>query len=168
MRKLALITLITLVGFTLMLSACSSKPQSTPLSFVDTVESTDLTMEKGGTVALGVTEKSLVDKLGKPERTLNQGNRDFLIMYEDYQYTSRDDRIIGYSFGPQAATAKQVKVGDRMEDVAAKYGDSYYTREQGNISFHGYIDKKNKWVLEFVVKEDRVSAIIMSELSYYE
>ena len=166
MRKLASIALIA-VTF-LLLAACSSKPQATPLSYVNAVDSTDLSKEKGGSIALGITEKSLVEQLGKPERTLNQGNMDFLIMYEDYQYTSRDDRIIGYSFGPQAETAKHVKVGDSAEDVIAKYGDSYYTRVQGNSSFRGYIDKKNNWVLEFVLKEDRITAIIMSELSYYE
>ena len=99
MRKLASIVLIA-AAF-LLIAACSSKPQATPLSYVNAVDSTDLSKEKGGSIALGITEKSLVEQLGKPERTLNQGNMDFLIMYEDYQYTSRDDRIIGYSFGPK-------------------------------------------------------------------
>ncbi|BBH22886.1 hypothetical protein Back11_42310 [Paenibacillus baekrokdamisoli] len=159
---------IALIGLTfLLLVACGSKSQ-TPLSFVDTVASTDLSQEKGGAVSLGITEKSLVEQLGKPQRTLNEGNMDFLIMYDDYQYTSRDNTIIGYSLSPKVRTAKEVKVGDSLADVTTKYGDAYYTREQDRSSFRGYIDKKNKWVLEFVIKDDQVTAINMSQLSSYE
>ena len=168
MRMIRIASIVWMAFFVLVLVACSSKAQVTPLSFVDTVASTDLGQEKGGAVALGVTEKSLVERQGKPERTLNQGNIDFLMMYTDYQYTSRNNKIIGYSLGLHAKTIKEVSVGDSLSDVIRKYGDSYYKREQGSSSFYGYIDKANNWVLEFSIKNDQVTAIIMSELSYYE
>ncbi|SEO35922.1 hypothetical protein [Paenibacillus sp. OV219] len=153
---------VLLCGLVVLLAACGGKTE-TPLSVSDKVSTTDLSAEKGGAAELGMTEKELVDKLGKPERALNEG-RTFLLMYESYQYTTLDSKVLGYSIGPEAATARGVKLGDSKEQVLKQYGDAYYTLGESI----GYIDKTKQLSLDFKLKDDKVVAINLASLELYE
>ncbi|REE86453.1 hypothetical protein A8990_11062 [Paenibacillus taihuensis] len=154
---------VLVFGLAVLLAACGGKSE-TPLSVSDKVSSTDLSAEQGGDVELGMTEKELVDKLGKPERTMNDGGRTFLFMYEDYQYTTMDSKVIGYSIGPEVATAKGLRLGDTKEQVLKQYGDEYYTLGDSI----GYIDKTKRLSLDFKLKDDKVVAINLTSLALYE
>ncbi|AZN39311.1 hypothetical protein [Paenibacillus albus] len=153
---------ILLCGLTVLLAACGGKTE-TPLSMSDKVSSTDLSAEKAGDAEFGMTEKELVDKLGKPERAMNDG-RTFLLMYESYQYTTLDSKVLAYSLGPKSATAKGVKLGDTKEQVLGLYGDAYYTLGESI----GYIDKTKQLSLDFKLKDDKVVAINLASLKLYE
>lgn len=162
-----ILALACTVLFAVLLTGCSKS--ETPLTYIDKVGSTDLSAEKGGTISLGISEQKLVEALGKPLRTLNDGGRSFIFMYEEYQYTSIDNVITGYSVGPESATAKGTKLGDAKQDVLQAYGDQYYTRsEKGTSATIGYIDKTHRLALEFELKDDKVKAISLSSLSAYE
>src|SRR4051812_8097027 len=120
MRRLnrGLALLACMLGVMLLLAGCGGRGE-TPLTYFDGVQSTDLSAEQGGgsEVRLGISEQELVKSQGKPLRTLNDGGRSFIFMYEAYQYTSMDDEVQGYSLGPASKTAKGVKLGDAKADV---------------------------------------------------
>ncbi|QHT59087.1 hypothetical protein GXP70_03330 [Paenibacillus lycopersici] len=161
------ITILALaVLLTCMLAGCSKS--ETPMTYIDQVGSTDLSGEKGGQVALGVDEKALVEQMGKPIRTLNDGGRSFIFMYETYQYTSIDNVVMGYMIGPASATAKGLKLGDAKADAVKLYGDDFYTRSvKGASSTIGYIDKTAKLAMEIELKDDLVKNISVTMLSMY-
>lgn len=161
--KRLLQVVVLLCSLAVLLAACGGKSE-TPLSFIDKVSSTDLRAEKGGKAELGMTETELVDKLGKPERTLNDGGRTFLFMYEDYQYTTMDNKVLGYSIGPKAATARGLKLGGTKDQVLQQYGDAFYTLGDSI----GYIDKTKRLSLDFKLKDDKVVAINLTSLELYE
>lgn len=150
-----------------MLTGCSKS--ETPLTYMDQVESTDLSAEQGGAADLGISEQELVRQKGKPIRTLNDGGRSFIFMYSDYQYTSVDNEVVGYTLSPDSMTAKGLKLGAAKADVLRQYGDSFYTRgESGSSATIGYIDKTNTLALEFELKDGRVKNISVTLLKMYE
>ena len=166
LRK-SVLALVCAVVMVCALAGCSKN--ETPLTYMDQVDSTDLSAEKGGHIALGIDEQALVKQAGKPMRTLNDGGRSFIFMYDDYQYTSIDNKVVGYSLGPASATAKGLKLGAAKSDVVKQYGDGFYTRgENGASATIGYIDKTNRLAMEFELKDDKVKAISLTSLSMYE
>ncbi|MBO7745691.1 hypothetical protein I8J29_15880 [Paenibacillus sp. MWE-103] len=150
----------------LLLAGCSKT--ETPLAFADKVASANLGAEQAQ-VPLGIDEQELVKRLGKPIRTLNDGGRSFLFMYEDYQYASVDNEVVGYSLGPRSATGKGLKLGATKADVVKAYGESYYERGgSGPSATIGYLDKTNRLAMEFELKDDRVKAISVDSFKLYE
>ncbi|NBD24106.1 hypothetical protein [Paenibacillus glycinis] len=165
LRK-TMLALACAVVFACLLAGCGKS--ETPLTYADKVDSTDLSAEHGQ-VALGIGEEELVKQLGKPIRTLNDGGRSFLFMYEEYQYTSVDNTVVGYSLGPKSATAKGLKLGAVKADVVKGYGEGYYERGgEGPSATIGYIDKTKRLALEFELKDGIVKAISLTSLSMYE
>ncbi|QHW31700.1 hypothetical protein GZH47_13195 [Paenibacillus rhizovicinus] len=167
LRTTTMLALVCVILMACMLAGCSKS--ETPLTYMDKVGSTNLSGEKGGQVTLGIDEQALVKQMGKPIRTLNDGGRSFVFMYEEYQYTSIDNTIMGYMIGPESATAKGLKLGNAKADVVKLYGDDFYTRaEKGSSATIGYIDKTAKVAMEIELKDDLVKNISVTMLSMYE
>ncbi|MBD2869922.1 hypothetical protein [Paenibacillus arenilitoris] len=155
-----------IVWLLLLLAACGTPKQETPLDYAGQVGSTDLSGERVIGIELGDSEASVMDLRGKPNRTVQMDSFE-VWEYGDANYTMSDGRVISYVIS-YAATRNGIKVGDTMQSVRDKYGDAYYNRTYDNISYMGYIDKEKRWVLEFVASGDVVTGIVIGELSLFE
>jgi len=163
MRKLILI-----IGISLCLVSCSSKNGSTPLDFMETVQSTDLSLETGGLESFNTSEQMIIKKRGKPQQSGTTKKGEVVLEYADYQYTLAKDKIVSYSVKPDQMTARQAKIGDHWERIAELYGQDFYTRKLDSLNIKGYIDKESQRVIEFLVEQNKVKTIIVLELSQFK
>jgi hypothetical protein len=160
----------------MLLSACSAAKQSVPQDYITEIASTDLIKEHAGGIQLGDSEQALNEKRGKPNgqfdvKFKNTGNYDTPQQaweYSDYNYTVRDSKVISYSLLAESATEKGAQLGNSIKSVKELYGEGSYTRQFGDFEAVGYIDKENEWVIEFFVEQEKVTGIIVSELSLFQ
>jgi hypothetical protein len=158
----------------LLLAACSASEPSAPQDFMDEVASTNLSAEEVGGIVLGDSKQALKVKRDQPS-----GRFDVLMKgadqydapiqsweYEDVSYTVSQDRIMSYSL-KTADTAKGIQLGNSIESVKDKYGDGFYNRENSDLEVIGYMDKEKEWVSEFIIDQEKVAGIMMSEWSLF-
>ncbi len=159
-----------IIGISLCLVSCSGKIESmnTPLDFVETVQSTDLSSETGELESLNASEQTIIEQRGEPLQRGRTDREEVVLEYLDFQYILADDRVVSYSVKPGQMTAKQVKIGDDEERVIDAYGNDFYTREQDALSIKGYVDKGNQKVIEFLLEQNIVKMIFVSELSLFK
>lgn len=161
--------LILIIGITLFLVSCSGKGGSTssPMDFMDTVQSTDLSAETGGLEAMGSSEQKVIEQRGDPQMRGQLKGGQTVLEYKDYQYVIDKERVVSYNLKLGQQTAKQVKIGDNEERIAEMYGQDYYKREQNMLNIKGYLDKKNDRVIEFIIDQKKVKMILVAELSSF-
>jgi len=171
MKKGIVVVLICLV-----LAACSAAKPSMPQDFMGNIESTDLSKEHTGGISPGDSEQLLRDKRGKPQGKLDiklNKTDEYDVPYQAWEYYNASysvsgSKVAGYNLLPSGTTQKGAKLGDSIQSVKDMYGDAYYNRESKNMKILGYIDEEKEWVLEFIVDQDKVTGILMSELSIFE
>lgn len=163
--------LIFIFCILLFLVSCSSK--GSPLDFMERVQSTNLSAETGGLEVLNASEQEVIAQRGEPldrgeiQAKSEQKSREVVLEYDNYQYILAEGRVVSYSLKPGRATAKQLKIGDDEARIAELYGENYYTRKQDKLSIKGYLDKENKRVIEFIVDQNKVAMVVVSELSWF-
>jgi hypothetical protein len=161
--------LIFIIGISLFLVSCSGKGglTSSPMDFLDTVQSTDLSADTGGLKALGSSEQKVIEQRGDPQIRGQLRGGQTVLEYKDYGYVLDKERVVSYSLKLGQLTAKQVKIGDNEERIAEMYGQDYYKREQDKLNIMGYLDKENDRVIEFIVDQKKVKMILVAELSTF-
>ncbi|GAA0391912.1 hypothetical protein [Paenibacillus motobuensis] len=163
--------LIFIFSILMFLVSCSSK--GSPLDFMESVQSTNLSAETGGLEVLNASEQEVIAQRGEPldrgeiQAKSDQKSREVVLEYDNYQYILSEGRVVSYSLKPGQATAKQLQIGDDEARIAELYGENYYTRKQDKLSIKGYLDKENKRVIEFIVDQNKVAMVVVSELSWF-
>ncbi|MCM3039730.1 hypothetical protein M3201_08470 [Paenibacillus motobuensis] len=163
--------LIFIFCILLFLVSCSSK--GSPLDFMESVQSTNLSAETGGLEFLNASEQEVIAQRGEPldrgeiQVKSQQKSREVVLEYDNYQYILAEGRVVSYSLKPGQETAKQLKIGDDEARIAELYGENYYTRKQDKLCIKGYLDKENKRVIEFIVDQNKVAMVVVSELSWF-
>lgn len=172
MRKLMLVWIAVMA---LALTACGDKKEAlpSPLDYMDSVASVDLAAETGGLSDLGISEQEVVAQRGEPKlKGKLQGSTswqgDVVLDYGDFTYNLNGGRVEGYSLNGEAATARQVKIGDDRARVETQYGKDHYVREIDQLRIWGYLDKENGRAIEFMLENDRVTMIAVADFAMYE
>ncbi|OME88247.1 hypothetical protein BK120_02770 [Paenibacillus sp. FSL A5-0031] len=171
MKKGIIVILICLV-----LAACSTEQPSVPQDFLTNIESTDLSKEHTGGISPGDSVQLLTDKRGQPKgkydiKMKKADDYDVPVQSWEYfnaTYTVSESKVASYNLLSDEATHKGAKLGNSIQSVKDMYGDAYYNREHDDLKLLGYIDKEKEWVLEFMVDQEKVTGIMMSELSLFE
>jgi hypothetical protein len=161
--------ILILLTMALLLVSCSANNDSSPFDYIDQVNSTDLTAEQGGIASLGVSEEELKKQRGEPRMRMEPDKSTVILEYEDYQYSVIDGKVAGYMIvKPGMPTARQVQVGDAEARIAEMYGKDFFERKQDDIALIGYVDKDDRKLMEFSIIQDKVAAIVVSDLSLFE
>jgi len=136
---------------------------------MESVQSTNLSTETGGLEVLNTSEQEVIEQRGEPQHRgeIQRKGGDVVLEYDDYQYVLAGGSVVSYSLKPGQLTAKQLKIGDDEARIAELYGENYYTREQDKLSIKGYLDKENKRVIEFIVDQNKVAMVMVSELTMF-
>lgn len=159
---------LILLAMALLLVSCSANNDSSPLDYVDQVNSTDLTAETGGISSLGGSEEEIKKQRGEPKMRMEPDKDTVILEYDDYQYSVIDGNIAGYMIvKPGIPTARQVQVGDAEARIAEMYGKDFFKRKQDDIALIGYVDKNNRRLMEFSIIQNKVAAIVVSDLSLF-
>jgi hypothetical protein len=172
MRKTMLLLLAAMM---LALAACGAKKEAlpSPLDYIDSVTGIDLAAETGGLSDLGISEQEVVAQRGEPTfrgtlKGATSWRGEVILDYEDFTYNLNGGQVDGYSLKGDAATARQVKIGDDKSRIEAQYGKDYYVREMDQIRLMGYLDKQNGRVIEFLLENDRATVILVADFAMYE
>lgn len=168
--------LILIFGIMLLLISCSREDSvtSSPLDFSETVQSTDLSLETGGLRTFHSSEQEIIEQQGEPLQRGVIGRNEILkggevvLEYKGYQYVLAKDKVVSYSLKSGQVTAKQVEIGDNASRIAELYGQNYYTREQDGSVIQGYLDKENDRVIEFILNQNKVMMVLVTELSLFK
>ncbi len=157
----------------LLLVFCSGCSASSPLDFMERVQSTNLSEETGGLKVLNSSEQDVIEQWGEPRHRMDVQQEsklkgdEVVLEYNNYQYVLEGGHVVSYSLRPGQTTAKQLKIGDEEARIVELYGENYYSREQDNMHLKGYLDKENERVIEFVIDQQKVAMVIVSELSMF-
>jgi len=161
---------ILLICLLFLLASCGVQKQTSPLDYVDKVYSTDLSGEKAESISLGATEQLLVDSKGQPKEKVAIINSLINWVYPDMShYTLMDHVVVSYGFNIDSnmSSSKDVKVGDSIHEAKIKYGQAFYSRKQDNFQFVGYIDKENNIAIEFLLQQNVIAGIMVSQLDFF-
>jgi len=157
----------------LLIVLCSGCSASSPLDYMERVQSTNLSEETGGLKVLNASEQEVIEQWGEPRHRIDMQQEsklkggEVVLEYDNYQYVLGGGRVVSYSLRPGQATAKQLKIGDEEGRIAELYGENYYSREQDHMRLKGYLDKENERIIEFVIDQQKVAMVIVSELSMF-
>ncbi|MBH5319711.1 lipoprotein [Paenibacillus sp. GSMTC-2017] len=152
------IVLIVVIGMVLLLSACSGDKMIS-LDHYNDLESTDLSMEKGGLSKLDITEAEVKEQKGESKVTGTNNREGTVVEYDDYQYTFVEDKLIGFTFKEGTMTGQGVKIGDPESRIAELYGNSFAQSKLEGTVVIGYRDKQLGMILEFFITDGKVSFI---------
>lgn len=162
--------LFVILCMLIILVSCSTKPATTssPLDFIDRVQSTDLSNETGGLKVLNSPINEVVKERGEPQSKGKLVTGETILEYADYQYILLSDKVTSYTLKAGSLTSKELKIGDREERIYEEYGLHFYTRQQDDLGIKGYIDKENDRIIEFVLDDNQITMILVAQLSIFK
>lgn len=84
--------------------------------------------------------------------------------------TNKDDsKIIRFNIADEnIKTSKGIHVGYNKNQIIKSYGKNYYKRVEQGTDIIGYVDKCNKWCLEFWLVENNIVGMFRLDYKYME
>lgn len=138
--------------------------------FYDEIETIDLSNENISNIILGSTENEILKELGTPQEVEQSDDTYKNIFYEKQglYFLLENNKLVEYRIAiKKYPSNKQIKVGNKKQNVIEEYGENYYTKKNGDgsVSSIGYFDKTNNLHIEFGLLDDKVIFINVVEIS---
>ncbi|SOC21755.1 outer membrane protein assembly factor BamE (lipoprotein component of BamABCDE complex) [Ureibacillus xyleni] len=161
--------LILTISVFFILSGCEILTKDS-YDFYDEVNTTDLSNESINNIKIGSSKNEIIKVLGTPEQVEQSDDIYKNIVYEKQglNFLLENNKLVEYRVSVKKyPSSKQVKVGDKKQDVIDKYGEDYYIKKDGDgtVASIGYFDKTNYLHMEFGLLDDKVIFIIVVDIS---
>ncbi|WP_088013928.1 hypothetical protein [Gottfriedia acidiceleris] len=177
MKKKIIFVFIFLIAFCLIVKSYSFFEDG-PF-YTKFVKSTDLSNETFDRVGLhdNINRLSFTKRFGEP---LEKADNDFYDYYLWNNGLETASIIIGKNKGEivrliigdinnmsrhsELETIKRIKLGNSKEEIISLYGPNYFKRVEQGCNIIGYVDKKNKIIIEFWLA-DKVVEIRLEDIN---
>jgi|SRR5690625_1378412 len=131
------------------------------------VSNTDLSEEQIGDYAIRDEMTDDIFTTFGDYKEVENVNYDELFVFEDVEIGTsiHDDVIFIQTYTEELATAKGIKVGDRIEDVIDLYGEHYFHGlDMGLGDSISYVDRERKLHIQFWLENDIVTHISLKAI----
>ncbi|MCA0983533.1 hypothetical protein LCL89_05630 [Halobacillus yeomjeoni] len=167
-------TVISTIIMFLFLIGCEPLAKDT-MDFYKRTESVDLSGENINSISLNSTENDVINTFGKPTEIEEiEDPKSKYLSYDGVEFGFVEDKVIRlfirrtHENSKIFETAKEIKTGDKKEQVIKEYGENYYERVESGLDTLGYFDKENMINIEFGFNESKVIAVIIKKIGWKE
>ncbi|MFD1019734.1 hypothetical protein [Thalassobacillus hwangdonensis] len=162
MKRLLIISLACVV--LMVLAGCDAFAKE-KMDYYDETDSTELTGITVDGIGVSSSKSEMINTFGEPDQVDEVGEppAEYFI-YDQVEFGIKNQQVFRFIILESHALNNGIAPGDKMDKVIEILGENYYIREDTGSEILGYFDKENKVSLEFALKDERVSYILMQTL----